>query len=235
MISSAAGESGLAGGVGRAGVLAAVAHDAGIRILDQLPLQVFQLGRAILGDAFIFKVDGRQLPDGLALGPQKKVERGHEQMHVLGIEKVGHEQQNAAQRAPEKHVLHHGDDGRAQVEPQHADHTGKRLPQVHALLGQVKAGAQEARAHVQQDEGAHDGRRRAGCRRGPGVDGGVLVQPQGGGAHHKAPRQQQCSYPQGGHAEHIGDQPVDPADRPLPMKTKLGKKAWSTSPRLTSR
>ena len=48
----------LAGGIRRAGILAAVAHDAGVSIHNLRPAQVFQAGGAKLFDAFIFKVEG---------------------------------------------------------------------------------------------------------------------------------------------------------------------------------
>ncbi len=90
----------LAGDVSRAGILAAVAHDAGKGIEYMRLLQVGEACHAKLFDALIFKVNGIQGAQGGALRSGHEVEWSHEEMGMFGIGEIGQEKENEAQGDP---------------------------------------------------------------------------------------------------------------------------------------
>ena len=77
---------------------------------------------------------------------------------MFRLDEVRNEEQNRAERAPEKDVLHHCEGCQWQAVEYIAHRAGKRLPRVAALFGKVKALARESRSDVKENEQADDQR-----------------------------------------------------------------------------
>lgn len=120
----------LAGVVGGADLLAAVAHDAGVAVEHLLPAEVLELCRAELLDGLVLDVDIAQLADGFARRLEGIVERGEEHVDVLGEWEVGQEDQDGAEVDPEGDVLAGVDGGGTHAGPQACHRAGEGLPLV---------------------------------------------------------------------------------------------------------
>ena len=159
------GAQGLAGRVGRADVLAAVALDAGVSVEQARPFQVLEfLGTqsGFVGLHGLFQtLHGGQ--DAATDGPlEGVVQRGHEDVNVLGEREVRQERQDAAERAPVPEDAPALDGLLAgAVKQQAAQGAAERLEGVvpaefAGFLGHLGSVAEHAAAHVEGDERRDD-------------------------------------------------------------------------------
>ena len=97
------------GQIGRANVLAAIAHDAGEAVEKLRFVQVLQRAGAELFDGLVFKIERGEGAEGLPPRPGHEIQRGHEEVGVFALREIGQEEQDAAQRDPPEEVAQDGE------------------------------------------------------------------------------------------------------------------------------
>ena len=149
----------LPGGIGRADLLAAEAHDAGVGVHQLLPAQVAEFRSPELLDGGVVQVDVTQLADRAPFRLEQVIERGEKQMDVLGVREIRDEDHDQADGQPEGDMLADDERLRAHPGPQTASCRSERLPVIgFAGRGDGERFAHEACPDMQEDEGRHDGR-----------------------------------------------------------------------------